>query len=345
MLKKLYLNNFRNYDERRFDFFAPRVQLCGANGIGKTNILEAIHYLSIMRSFKNASPREMVRNGSDSFLLMAQLDDDDCSSRIRIEQLRTGERKCFIDDIEEKRASRLLHNFRSVIFAPEDRLIISGTAAVRRRFFDILISLENDAYLRDLQQYKHALAQRNALLKKCLKKQSDALFSPFEELLAFHGERIMHERCFYAELLQNEVRKLSGNDDFRIKYHPDWKNSDLQFIRQSLALNRQRDSVKTFTGEGIQSDDFDMYLGEFAMRNFASSGQTRLYSLYLKMAEFNLSCAKGEKPLALVDDVTGELDESNRQKFYSMLERAEQVFFTFTEAQSDIADSQIINLP
>ena len=344
MLKKLYLRNFRNYDGRRFDFSASRVQFCGANGIGKTNILEAIHYLSILRSFKNASPRELVQNGYESFVLMAQVETDDVS-RINIEQLRSGERKCFVNDIEEKRASRLLHNFRSVVFAPEDRLIISGTAAVRRRFFDILISLENDAYLRDLQQYKHALAQRNALLKKGYGKQSDTIFAPFEELLAFHGERLMKERCMFAELLQNEVRKLAGNDDFRIKYHPDWKNSDLQFIRKSLADNRQRDFIKTFTGEGIQSDDFDMYLGDFAMRNFASSGQTRLYSLYLKMAEFNLSCAKGNKPIALVDDVTGELDMLNRKKFYAMLERAEQVFFTFTESQTDIADSQLIMLP
>ena len=145
MLKKLYLRNFRNYDGRRFDFLASRVQFCGANGIGKTNILEAIHYLSILRSFKNASSRELVQNGYESFVLMAQVETDDVS-RINIEQLRSGERKCFVNDIEEKRASRLLHNFRSVVFAPEDRLIISGTAAVRRRFFDILISLENNSW-------------------------------------------------------------------------------------------------------------------------------------------------------------------------------------------------------
>lgn len=344
MLKKLYLHNFRNYDERRFDFCAPTVQLCGANGIGKTNVLEAIHYLGILRSFKNASPREMVQSGYDSFVLMAQIDTDAESSRIRIEQQRGGDRKCYINDVEEKRASQLLHNFRSVIFAPEDRLIISGTAAVRRRFFDILISLENDAYLRDLQQYKHALAQRNALLKKGIRKGAEAVFAPFEELLAFHGERLMRQRQYYAELLQQQVRELSGNDDFRIKYHPDWKQTDLQFIRKSLEMNRSRDMLKTFSCEGVQLDDFDMYLGDFAMRNFASSGQTRLYSLYLKMAEFNLSCAKGEIPVALVDDVTGELDDVNKQKFFAMLERAEQTFFTFTAPQTISDDQQIIEL-
>lgn len=344
MLKKLYLKNFRNYDERRFDFCAPVVVLSGINGIGKTNILEAIHYIAIMRSFKNASPREMVRNGCEDFIIMAQTVDDDDECKLRIEQHRNGERNCFVNDIQEKRASALLHNFRSVIFAPEDRLIISGTAAVRRRFFDILISLENDAYLRDLQLYKHALAQRNAMLKKGIKRNIDALFAPFEELLAFHGERLMRERQFYAELLQNEVRRLAGNDDFRIKYRPDWKNCDVQFIKKSLADNRKHDILKGFTGEGGQLDDFDMYLGDFAMRNFASSGQTRLYSLYLKMAEFNLSCGKGEKPIALVDDVTGELDEVNKQKFFALLKKAEQVFFTFTCPQNIAENQQLIEL-
>lgn len=345
MLKKLYLHHFRNYEEKRLDFFSRNIILCGANGIGKTNILEAIHYLGILRSFKNAPVREMVRSGSDAFTLMALFEDADGENKIHIEQKKNGERQCFINDVQEKRASAILQNFRSVIFAPEDRMLISGTAAVRRRFFDIFISLEDSEYLRDLQQYKHALAQRNTLLKKNADSRAvAAIFSSFEELIAFHGERIMQRRADYAELIQNEVRKLSQNDNFSIQYHPDWRNCDLQHIRCSLEHNRLRDVQKGFTGEGIQLDDFDMFLDKFNMRSFASSGQTRIYSLYLKMAEFNLSCTGGRTPIALVDDVTGELDENNRNKFFKMLERAEQTFFTFTEKVDIFEDQQIISL-
>ena len=342
MLKKLYLHNFRNYEEKRLDFSSPKVLLCGVNGIGKTNILEAIHYLGILRSFKNAPVREIVRNSCDSFILMAQFEKNGTDSRIHIEQAKNGERSCFLDGVPEKRANVLLHSFRSVIFAPEDRLLVSGTAAVRRRFFDIMISLDDNVYLSDLQQYKHALAQRNALLKKS--NVPAAVFAPFEELMAFHGIRIMQRRALYCQILQDEVNKLAGNDLFRIHYAPDWKYEDMQHIQQSLRDCRSRDMQKTFTTEGVQLDEFEFQLNGFAMRSYASSGQTRIYSLYLKMAEFNLSCAKGDAPTALVDDVTGELDEANKNKFYQMLERAEQSFFTFTEKRHIFPDQQIISL-
>ena len=344
MLKKLYLHHFRNYEEKRLDFSASEIQICGRNGIGKTNILEAIHYLGILRSFKNASPREMVMSGGDSFTVMAQLGNDSGVNKIHIEQHKNGDRKCFINDVQEKRTGVLLKNFRPVIFAPEDRMIISGSAVLRRRFFDILISLESAEYLRDLQQYKHALAQRNSLLKKDTATAKDVFFAPFEELMAFHGVRIMQHRAYYADVLVKSVSVLSGDERFTIQYHPDWKHADIAEICRFLAESRSRDRLKGFTTSGVQLDDFDMFLDGFAMRNYASSGQTRLYSLYLKMAEFNLSCAGGVKPVALVDDVTGELDAVNCGKFYALLERAEQTFFTFTEARQLGGNAQIIRL-
>lgn len=344
MLEKLYLHHFRNYEEKRLDFFSSQILICGQNGIGKTNILEAIHFLGIMRSFKNASVRELILDGEDEFTLMAQFSRNGMSRKINVQQKKNGERTVCINDIPERRADVLLHSFRPVIFAPEDRMLISGTAAIRRRFFDILISLENSSYLSDLQQYKHALAQRNALLKKRDMSMKNAIFAPFEELLAFHGERLMQLRQQYALLLEAEVNKLADNDEFRIQYRPDWKTPEMNMIRQSLERNRSRDIQKGFTGEGVQLDDFDMFLNGFAMRSFASSGQIRIYSLFLKMAEFNLSCGKGEMPIALVDDVTGELDEINKQKFFILLERAEQVFFTFTEPQNISENQQLIEL-
>lgn len=344
MLKKLYLHHFRNYEKKRLDFFSSDVLLCGRNGIGKTNILEAIHYLGLMRSFKNAPVRELVQHDHDRFVIMAQFSHNGSDDKINIEQLRNGERSYFLNGMAEKKVSAMLNNFRSVIFAPEDRQIISGAAGVRRRFFDILISLENNSYLFDLQQYKHALAQRNALLKKTVQNSTKNLFAPFEELMSFHGERIMQQREAYAVLLENEVRKLSENPDFQICYRPDWHKFDQREIRLQLEKERERDMLKGFTSSGVQLDDFEFFLDSMAMRSYASSGQIRIYSLYLKMAEFHISCAGGERPIALVDDVTGELDEKNKHKFFRMLERAEQKFFTFTAPVPISADQQVIEL-
>ncbi|MBR2510076.1 MAG: DNA replication and repair protein RecF [Lentisphaeria bacterium] len=344
MLKKLYLHHFRNYGEKRLDFFSDKVLLCGANGIGKTNILEAIHYLGIMRSFKNAPVREVVQNQQDSFTLLALLENDGRDRKIQIDQHKNGDRICMIDGVAEKKASALLHNFRSVIFAPEDRLVISGTAGIRRRFFDILISLENSAYLHDLQQYKHALAQRNTMLKKGMKKGLDPFFLPFEELMAFHGARIMEQRALYADIVSSEVQKLAAGNNFKIRFNPDWKNTDIDYIKHSLKNNRERDFLRGFTSCGVQLDDFEITLNDLPMRSYASSGQIRIYSLYLKMAEFNLSCAGGGKPVALVDDVTGELDNINKEKFFEMLSNAEQTFFTFTAVQNISASQQVVEL-
>ena len=344
MLKKLYLHHFRNYEEKRLDFSGAEIQLCGKNGIGKTNILEAIHYLGILRSFKNAPVREIVQHSHDFFVLMAIFEKGGSEHKIQIEQRKNGERICLIDGTLEKKANLLLHNFRSVIFAPEDRSIISGTAAVRRRFFDILISLEDSGYLYDLQQYKYALAQRNTLLKKSGVNISNPLFAPFEELLAFHGTKLMDKRAEYTAVIESEVQKLAGSNDFKIRYAPDWKNIGMEEIKQALRSNRERDLLKGFTTCGIQLDDFEITLNDLPMRSYASSGQIRIYSLYLKMAEFNLSHAGGEKTIALVDDVTGELDKIHKDKFYSMLSDAEQIFFTFTAPQKIFGNPQIIEL-
>jgi DNA replication and repair protein RecF len=224
-------------------------------------------------------------------------------------------------------------------------MIISGTAALRRRFFDILISLEDNSYLHDLQQFKHALAQRNAILKKGELTSKSSVFMPFEELMAFHGAKIMAQRNIFAEKISKEVNLLANDDKFHIQYRPHWKSDDLNSICQSLARSRHRDFQKGFTTEGIQLDDFEMILNGFAMRNFASSGQIRIHSLYLKMAEFNLSLAGGRKLIALIDDVTGELDKENEEKFFTLLDNAEQSFFTFTAPRQISLSQQLISLP
>lgn len=345
MLKKLYLHHFRNYEEKRFDFSSSKVLLCGPNGIGKTNILEAIYYLSVLRSFKNTSVRELIQNEKECFNIMALADDGRNEAKIHIEQWKNGNRSCSVNGIAEKKTSALINNFRTVVFAPEDRMIISGTAALRRRFFDILISLEDNSYLHDLQQFKHALAQRNAILKKGELTSKSSVFMPFEELMAFHGAKIMAQRNIFAEKISKEVNLLANDDKFHIQYRPHWKSDDLNSICQSLARSRHRDFQKGFTTEGIQLDDFEMILNGFAMRNFASSGQIRIHSLYLKMAEFNLSLAGGRKLIALIDDVTGELDKENEEKFFTLLDNAEQSFFTFTAPRQISLSQQLISLP
>lgn len=328
------LSNFRSYESSVWRFDREKTVFTGRNGVGKSNLAEAIFFCSILRSFRSSSLRELYRIGKGEFVLEMTLKKGAYPEKLRIVQQLSGGKKLFIDGEAVRRTSDFIREFRAVAFSPEDRNVAGGSSAFRRRFFDMLISVLEPEYLKALQNYTLALRERNAALK------NDAPFSPelfgaFERIMAENGVKIGAFRRKYAGMTAEKLRLLSGGNEWNIVYRPGFPEDEKEYAA-SLASSRERDGRKGFTFSGPQLDDWKLTLNDRELRLYGSSGQLRLCSLYLRMAEFMLVREISRLPVvAVVDDVTGELDAENRARFFELLKQADQCFFTFTAFPED----------
>ncbi|MDD5727810.1 MAG: DNA replication and repair protein RecF [Victivallales bacterium] len=338
MLRNLKLSNFRNYQHAEIEFDSRNVILTGRNGQGKSNLLEAIFFLSVLRSFRTSKTGDLRRIGSSSFYVGADVRKKNWNELIEVSYGEGGKRRLSIDKQPVFKGSEFINRIRAVVFSPEDINIVTANSGLRRRFMDMLISLIEPQYLNALKDYNDALKNRNALLR--VVTYDPGAFDAYEEIMAVNSFKIIAERQKYTAVLVNEVgellRELENPGVFNIRYREELKDLSAEFFKQRLINDRQRDLKRGFTGFGPHSDDFELFFGQKAMRAFASTGQCRLISLCLKMAKLNIVCEHNnsdlENVIVLVDDVTGELDERMRTMFFKVISRAGQAFFTFTES-------------
>lgn len=331
LITELSLDNFRNFERAEFRFSGNDVLLIGPNGSGKSNLLESIGILSILRSFRGAGIRETVRIGEKGFTLRGRIDTGRYPEELLVRDYRTAPRELFIDGRRISRASEFIREFRTVVFAPEDRELAAGSAGCRRRYFDMMISAVDPGYLSALSRYDRALSQRNRALKSSA-PQRIAAIRAFEPELASMLPVIVSARERYARTVENEVNRLFGDKaQFGVRYAPD-AGADAETHLKRLAAEREKDLLRGITGSGPQRDDFEFMLNGRRLRGFGSTGQLRLATLLLKLAEFSVIRGNSSARVAvLADDVTGELDATNRELFFSVIAAADQRFYTFTE--------------
>ena len=337
MIKRLLLSNFRNYKQAEISFNSQNIVFTGRNGQGKTNLLEAIFFLSVLRSFRTSKTGDLKKIGQNSFYLGAEIKKNKWDEFLEIKYGEGRSRKLSIDNSPVLKASEFINQIRTVIFSPEDINIVTSNSGLRRKFMDILISVIDPFYLNALRDYSVALKNRNALLRAA--KADLQSMDAYEEIMAENSFKIIIERQKYTGILIKEVNKLlsdlSNKNIFNIRYSAEIKNISKDFIKNKFYSERTRDLKRGFTGFGPQTDEFELFFSNKLMRNFASTGQCRLISLCLKMAKLNILCKNNssdlENVLVLVDDVTGELDEVMRDMFFKVISRAGQAFFTFTE--------------
>ena len=338
----LKLRNFRNVARGSYEFSASRVLFLGPNGTGKSNLLEAIGFLSVLRSFRGAPVREMVKLDEHEFTIAAKFD---CGAYGKLLALREGPngRELFEERKAVYRASDFIRNFRTVVFAPEDRMIVAGGASYRRRFFDMLISVLEPKYFAALGDCNRALKQRNRALRS-----GGRGAECFDPVLAESSGVLMAFRREYAAMLEKEVNKLlSPRGVFGVKCRFSAPENEGEYLKL-LASERARELRRGATLCGPHLDDFVLTLDGKELRSCGSNGQIRLVSLYLKLAEFALIRKLAELPvLVLADDVTGELDAENTRRFFELTRVADQAFFTFTRRPDDpfFAAAQEIVLP
>jgi DNA replication and repair protein RecF len=329
-LQHLTLRDFRNI--ARADLAVPEAGfvLVGRNGQGKTNLLEAVHYLHAVRSMRGAPDQDLIRFGAHTLHIGAR------ATGARVDEARIGvergarRRRLVLDGVEVRRQSEALGAVPSVVLSPRDVALVSGAPQERRRFLDILLAATSPRYLLALQRYRAALVRRNAVLKEAGNRaDGTALISAWEPALADSGATLWSARAAWAARAGPRLRELCAHigepGAVALRYLTSARERVAgeepelqQFLRELLARDRSTDLRHGLTRHGPHRDDLTFGLDNRSARAFASAGQQRTIALALRLVEAETLRERVERdPILLLDDPFAELD---RDRARGMLE-------------------------
>ncbi|MBM7641893.1 DNA replication/repair protein RecF [Streptococcus loxodontisalivarius] len=337
-IQSIELKNYRNYLEAKADFSSGLNVFLGQNAQGKTNFLEAIYFLSLTRSHRTRSDKELIHFSEKEADISGLLQRRNGKLPLEIKLSDQG-RITKVNHLKQAKLSDYIGNMTVVLFAPEDLQLVKGAPSLRRKFLDIDLGQIKPVYLSDLSQYNHVLKQRNSYLKTAEKVDRDFL-AVLDEQLADFGSRVMEQRFDFIKQLEEEADKrhfLISNELENLNIHYDSsvnfkEKSDIRsaFLQQ-LSKNHQRDIFKKNTSVGPHRDDISFFINGMNA-SFASQGQQRSLILSLKMSEIALiKKVTGDNPILLLDDVMSELDNHRQSKLLeSVIAEEVQTFMTTT---------------
>ncbi len=335
-LEKLSLFNFKNYEEAQLSFQGDIQCFLGNNGSGKTNLLDAIYYLSFTKSALSTSDIQNIRLTQGQFFIKGTFTKNDRVSEVLC-SFQQGQKKIIREnDLDYGKVAEHIGKYPVVMVAPQDIELIWDGSEVRRKFFDSLISQLDRTYLDYLITYSGYLKQRNSALRFFAEKgrvDHDLLESYDEKLIPaadyIHHRRKEFVREFLPRLVQH-YRFLSGDaqEEVAVTYR-----SDLTAMnwRDALKKNLSRDLALQRTTTGIHRDDFLFYLNGNELKRFGSQGQQKSFLIGLKLAEFeSITIAKSLKPLLLLDDIFDKLDDLRINKLMQLVahDTFGQIFIT-----------------
>ena len=322
-LKEISLTQFKNYAQNSFRFGKRIVGICGNNGVGKTNLLDAIYYLCFTKSYFSRSDQSGVLRGAAGFRIDGLFDRDGEETDVVCILRPTGKKEFLADGVPYEKFSQHIGRFPCVIIAPDDIQIITGGSEERRRFLDALLSQLEPTYLQDLIEYNKVLQQRNGFLKSLTERRlaDKGLLEVYDQQLVVRGNRLFDRRVvFLKELLPlagSFYSRIAGAEepltlayDSQLFHHP---------FRELLRQGLEKDLYLQRTGSGIHRDDIDISFAGVPFKTMASQGQRKSLLFALRLAEYEiLKREKGFPPILLLDDVFEKLDE---QRMHNLLDR------------------------
>jgi len=335
VLSELELRHFRNLGIQELRFPPEGVAVIGENAQGKTNLLEAIYYLESFRSFRGAGDRELTEFAKDVFHLRGSVKGDRPATVAAGFDRKRRKKRVSVDGNESVRISEALGRLGAVVFSPADVDLVNGGPRLRRRFLDILLSLNLGGYVGALSAYRQALAQRNAALR------ADAgamAVRAWDALLVKNGARVTRVRGAWvadqAGTFARYCSAISGNDPLTMSYRPDLGGDDSsvpdeETIREQfharLDESWSRDLRRGVTTCGPHRDDLLFTIASkrraLPARTFGSGGQRRTAALALRLAEAaTIRGQRGADPILLLDDAFAELDERRSERVMTLLQ-------------------------
>ena len=345
-IKGLRLVNYRNYEELDIEFSRNFNIIHGNNGQGKTNILEAIFLCSSGRSHRTSKDGELIRMDQSAAKVLLTMDKDGMDSSVEIDLKKDEKKRIRINEIPLKKLGALMGHLTTVIFSPEDLMIIKEGPSERRRFIDITISQLKPSYFYDLQQYYKILHQRNSLLREIQQKR-DLLetLEIWNNSMAETGARIMKVRGeFLKKLSQKASAKHLSISDGKEKLHLEYSPSvavpedlaeNLHEIKMAFLKKMERAAAREqalgTTLYGPQRDDYEIFINDASLKQYGSQGQQRTAVLSIKLSEIDIMKEEtGDFPVLLLDDVMSELDSSRQEFLLKSLDHI-QTFITSTD--------------
>jgi len=333
----LELYNFRNYEYEEISFQGGVNIIHGENGMGKTNILEAIYYFSYGRSFRSGG-KEVIKDGEKESRISLSFENRERNLKSDIKFLSGKRKEIYINEIELKKTSQLLGNFICVLFTPDEMGIIKGMPEARRKFCDSSIMPLRPRFIKELIKYRNILAQKTALLKS---RQYETL-DIWNEKLAEAGMKIMNLRSSYIERINKKAAEIQkeisgGREELSLIYSPSVKLGENYL--EKLAEYKEKEKENLFCMVGVHRDDIDILINGKLAKNYASQGQIRTAILSLKLAETEIIKEEtGEYPVMLLDDILSELDKSRREFLISHI-KGKQIIITCTDVENHFNDN------
>lgn len=327
-LDSISIRNFRNLERIDLDFPEEGLAVIGDNGHGKTNLLEAIYYLEILRSMRDARDQDLTLFDSTGFHISAHTHSPE-SREIAIGFDRgTKKKKVTIDGLAPRRLSDALGKLPSVMFSPRDLDMIVGAPSERRRYLDLLLSLTDRRYLNALQHYRANLARRNAALRHASRRgANDSEVSVWEPALAEHGSLLIESRAKWVSDWTNEFSRIAESigerERAQMRYLSPFAESEARHDVLLAAFEEKRplDMRRGITHVGPHRDDLELTLDGRDIRLFGSAGQQRTAAIALRTLEAaTLRDHAGAEPILLLDDPFAELDADRASRILRMIE-------------------------
>ena len=339
-LKKISLFNFKNFTEANFEFEHKINCFVGKNGVGKTNVLDAIYHLAFGKSYFNTLSVQNIKHEQDFFVIDGAFDKNDRTENI-VCSLKKGQKKIL------KRNGKIYEKFSDhlgliplVIISPTDTDLIREGSETRRKFVDSVISQLDNQYLQKLILYQKVLSQRNALLKyfasnRVFETETLAIYNEqlsgyehyiFEKRKKFLADFIPIFNVFYQNI-------SNGAENVDLVYESQLENQDLITL---LEQNIGKDRMLQYTSVGIHKDELGFNIASFPIKKFGSQGQQKSFLIALKLAQFEfVKVQSGEKPILIFDDIFDKLDESRVEKIVAMVNNDDfgQLFISDTHVE------------
>ncbi|MCH5166810.1 MAG: DNA replication/repair protein RecF [Erysipelotrichales bacterium] len=332
----LKLLNFRNYEKLELSFNPSKNIIIGKNGMGKTNIVEAIYVLAFTKSFRGSKEEVVIKNNTDLTRIEGTIEDKNKDNYKVI--IKNNLKKVKINNTNIEKLAYYLSNINIVLFTSEDLKLIKDTPNTRRKLINIELSQLSNDYLKILTYYNKVLKQRNSYLKTMYLNGNaslDYLDILTDQLIELGLKVNDYRQNFINDLnvyISKNYLKIAGKEGLELKYNSNYTGKSKEDLKNIYKKEKDRDIVLGKTNIGIHRDDYDFSLNNFSLKDYGSEGEQKNAIISLKMGEIEIfKDKKGVVPILILDDLFSELDEEKINNILDFISDEIQTFVTTTE--------------
>jgi DNA replication and repair protein RecF len=350
ILKSITLTNYKSFSAKTVDF-DPKINcFIGPNGMGKSNVLDAIYHLSFGKSYFNPISSQNIKHGEDFFAIKGSYKNESKEEVVIINFKKNDKKVIKRNNKKYEKFSDHIGFIPLVIISPSDRNLIAEGSDIRRKFIDSVISQSDKKYLENLINYNKILTQRNSLLKLIFKNKNfdKQTIQVYDSQLESIGEKIHMKRKMFLNdfipVFKDKYKSISkNNEDVDIRY-----KTDLEFDKLSVLLqeNIEKDMFLQYTSKGIHKDDLVFNINDYSVKKFGSQGQQKSLLIALKLAQFDfLKSQNKNNPILLLDDIFDKLDKNRVKQIINLVSADDfgQIFISDTDEERTIESIKEIN--